>query len=120
MSDLIPPDPAPLTIAQHDEQRFRVRRSFERAFLAHLLAYPLAFLTACAAIPLSIHLFITTIDGLGDDLGPAFKIGLEYLITHPDPATYAKVLRNAATRAASRPAGPAPMTSTRCGRAAGA
>lgn len=68
MSDLIPPAPAPLSIAQHDEQRFRVRRSFERAFLAHLLAYPLAFLTACAAIPLSIHLFITTIDRLGDDL----------------------------------------------------
>ncbi|MEO7331944.1 MAG: hypothetical protein ABI193_25430 [Minicystis sp.] len=65
MSDLSPPP----TIAQRDDQRFRLRRSFERAFLAHLLAYPLAFAAACAAIPLAIHLFIKTIDTLGEDLG---------------------------------------------------
>lgn len=84
MSDLIPPP----TLAEQDEQRFRLRRSVERAFLAHLLAYPLAFLTACAAIPLSIHLFITTIDEFGDDLTAVGQY-IVHLVAWPAGALFA-------------------------------
>src|SRR5205807_2143380 len=42
MSDL-----EPTTLAESDEQRFYWRKAFERAFIAHLFAYPLAFVTAC-------------------------------------------------------------------------
>ncbi|MFO0762770.1 MAG: hypothetical protein U0359_40410 [Byssovorax sp.] len=51
-----------------DEQRFRVRRGIERAFIAHLVAYPLAFVAACAAMPATMHLFEADLDRFGDDM----------------------------------------------------
>jgi hypothetical protein len=43
-------------------------RRFERFVLAHLAAYPIAFLWAIASIPLTIQLFIHDIDALHQDL----------------------------------------------------
>lgn len=81
MSDTSLPSPAPTP------RRARLVRAFERAFLAHLLAYPLAFLTACAAIPLAIHLFIGDIDRLGDDL-PAIGQYIVRLVAWPAGALF--------------------------------
>jgi hypothetical protein len=46
----------------------RVVGGFERLAVAHLASYPLAFLWAAAAIPLTIHLRIHDIDALGGDM----------------------------------------------------
>jgi len=41
---------------------------FERLAVAHFAAYPIAFLWAAAAIPLTIHLSVHSVDELGGDL----------------------------------------------------
>lgn len=44
----------------------RVFAVAERLAVAHFLGYPIAFLWAVAAIPLTIHLHAATLDRLGD------------------------------------------------------
>lgn len=55
----------------------RVRAVAERLAVAHFVAYPLAFLWAVAAIPVTIHLSIEDIDQLAGDMD---KVGA--LIVH--------------------------------------
>lgn len=43
-------------------------KRLERYVLAHVAGYPLTFLWAVAAIPLTIHLFIRDLDALNEDL----------------------------------------------------
>jgi hypothetical protein len=43
-------------------------KRLERYVLAHVAAYPVAFLWAVAAIPLTIHLFHRELDALDDDM----------------------------------------------------
>ena len=43
-------------------------RRLERYVLAHVAAYPIAFLWAVASIPLAIHLNARALDALNDDL----------------------------------------------------
>jgi hypothetical protein len=64
-------------------------RRFERYVLAHVAGYPLAFLWAVAAIPLTIQLSIRDIDALHEDL-PA----IGQLVVHrvAGPAAVAFVL----------------------------
>src|SRR5262249_6242507 len=43
-------------------------KRMERYVIAHVAAYPIAFLWAVAAIPLTIHLHIRELDALHDDM----------------------------------------------------
>lgn len=57
--DASPPAPSPLR---------RIRAVAERIAVAHFVGYPLAFLWAVAAIPLTIHLSAHALDQLGGDM----------------------------------------------------
>lgn len=47
----------------------RLRQTIERLAVAHFVAYPIAFLWAVGAIPLTIHLSVHDLDALnGDEL----------------------------------------------------
>jgi hypothetical protein len=66
------------------------RRIAEPVASAHFIAYPVAFLWAVAAIPLTIHVSIQKLDALGDEQAAAnfivhrlvWPAGASFVVTH--------------------------------------
>lgn len=56
-----------------------LKRRLERYVLAHVAAYPIAFLWAVASIPLTIHLFIRDIDALDGDMKAVGQLVVRHL-----------------------------------------
>jgi hypothetical protein len=75
-------------VAERPPSRFR--RIAEPVASSHFISYPLAFLWAVAAIPLTIHVSVHRLDALGDDQAAAnfivhrlaWPAGASFLVTH--------------------------------------
>jgi len=70
------------------ERRFHYRIAVERLAIAHFLGYPIAFVWACASMPLAIHLFIADIEILGGDM-PAIGKLVVRIVAWPAGAAFA-------------------------------
>lgn len=75
------PPPAPSLLR-------RIRAVAERLAVAHFVGYPLAFLWAVAAIPLTIHLSIGVIDKVGGDVDKVAQI-VVHRVAWPAGAAFA-------------------------------